>query len=253
MRFPGLIFLPLLSLGGPAFGAAEPSMELARANVEQWVQTRQLISRTRSDWEAEREMLHQTRALYQRELAGIEEQMTRVTTNSGQVDRERSTAEAELTRANASLEEVRRLSGIHEAKLKAVVPRLPAPLVAAIQPLLDRIPSDDQTSKQSATERLQNLVGALNEIDKFNASIGIHSENRSNARGEQVAVEVLYLGLGAAFYVNASGDLAGTGNPGPAGWTWTIAPSLAPAIQEALHVYRSERPARFVGLPVTIR
>jgi hypothetical protein len=31
--------------------------------MEQWVQTRQLISKTKSDWDSEREMLLQTKAL----------------------------------------------------------------------------------------------------------------------------------------------------------------------------------------------
>ncbi|MBL9128072.1 MAG: hypothetical protein JNL97_10515, partial [Verrucomicrobiales bacterium] len=103
MRWTAALAATWIAPGLLALGA-EPGLREVRTVVEQWVQTRQLISRTRSDWDAEKEMLLQTRALYERELAGIDAQMSKVSTNSVQVDRERAVAEAELKDAAETLE-----------------------------------------------------------------------------------------------------------------------------------------------------
>jgi hypothetical protein len=104
-----------------------------------------------------------------------------------------------------------------------------------------------------APERIQVIVGVLNELDKFNNSVTVFSEKRTNEKGEEVAVETVYVGLGAAYFVNAGDDFAGTGRPGQNGWEWTVQPELATPVREVIRIYRNERPARFVALPVGIR
>ena len=69
------------------------SLARTRTTLEQWVETRQLISKTRSDWQTDKETLEQTLQLYERELKSIEEQMSKVSTNNTQVDKERALAE----------------------------------------------------------------------------------------------------------------------------------------------------------------
>lgn len=246
-------FLALAALPSAPSEAADSPLTTARTGIEQWVQTRQVISRTRADWESEKETLLQSKALYQRELAGVEEQFTRVSTNSTQVDRERTAAEADLKEANAALEHARDLAAGLEAKVRGLLPLLPAPLIETMQPLLNRLPSDPQATRTGATERVQTLVSVLNEIDKFNNAVTLFSEKRKNAQGEEVAVETVYAGLGAAYFVNQTGEFAGLGKPGPKGWEWTIQPAVAEKVRDVIRIYRGERTAHFVLLPVTVQ
>ncbi len=250
----------LLALGANGIAAdsgpvrpAESPLAVVRAELEQWVETRQLVSRTRADWEAEKEILTQTKALYARELLGIEEQLGKVSTNSVQVDRERSQAERDLAEANTALDQARDQLATVEAQFRSLLPRFPAPLVETMKSQLARLPEEPATSKLGATERLQTVVALLNEADKFNNAIGIYSETRTNPGGEQVAVDTLYVGLGAAFFVNETGDFAGAGSPGPKGWEWAVQNAIAPNVREAVRIYRGERSATFVPLPVSIR
>lgn len=233
-------------------GAVNP-LSVVRTGIEQWVQTRQLVSRTRSDWEAEKEILGQSKALFERELASIADQLGKVSTNSTQVDRERASAEKDLKDANAALDHARETVAGLEAKVKALTPVLPRPLLEIMRPLSSRLPDDPKTTKTGVTERLQTVVSLLNEIDKFQNSVTLTSENRKNDRGEEVAVESVYVGLGAAFFVNATGDFAGSGSPGPKGWEWTNQPAIGTSVREIIRIYRGERTATFVALPVTIR
>lgn len=240
----------LLPLG---LGAADTPLTSARETVAQWVQTQQLISRTRADWEADREMLAQSKALFDRELKAVQDDLGKQSTNSTVADAERLKAEAELKRANEALEKARGVIVGLEAEIRSLLPLLPAPVLIGAQSLLDRLPADSSQTKASVTERVQTVVSLLNEIDKFNNAVTVFTEKRTGPNGEEVSVETIYAGLGAAFFVNESGDFAGTGRPGPKGWEWTVNPGLAASVREVIRIYRNERTARFELLPVVLQ
>jgi septal ring factor EnvC (AmiA/AmiB activator) len=235
-----------------SIGAETPLAE-ARATLEKWVETRQLISKTRTDWQSDKEMLEQTISVMERELKTVDEQMSKQGTNSVQVDKERTQAEAQLKAANDSLAGAKNFAADFEVKLRQFAPRLPAPLHDIIKPLLARMPADSTNTKMLPPERMQVIVGVLNEIDKFNNAVAIFSEKQKTQSGEEVAVEAVYVGLGAAYFVNDAGTFAGTGTAGPHGWDWTIQPEIASSVREVIQIYRSERPARFISLPAAIR
>ena len=144
MRWIAAMAATLLVVRPCATGAESPLVEV-RTVVEQWVQTRQLISRTQADWEAEKEMLVQTKALYERELAGIETQMSKVSTNSVQVDREREAAEKDLKESVETLDHATGVMAGLEARVRAMTGRLPSPLVETMQPLLARLPEEQRS------------------------------------------------------------------------------------------------------------
>ena len=247
----------LLSLGlGVALmtpvWAAEPSLNSTRETVAQWVQTQQLISKTRSDWEADRELLQQSKALFERELKAVQDEMGKQSTNSSVADAERLKAETELKRANEALERAKVAAAALEAEVRTLLPLLPAAVLSTAQPLLNKLPADPNNTKAAPTERIQTLVSLLNEIDKFNNAVTVFTEKRKGPNGEEVSVETVYAGLGAAYFVNESGDFAGHGRPGTQGWDWTLDPKLADPVREVIRIYRNERTARFVSLPATV-
>jgi septal ring factor EnvC (AmiA/AmiB activator) len=232
---------------------AETDLDETRSTLEKWVETRQLVSRTRADWQADKDLLQETIALYERELAGLDEQMSRISTNNTQVAREMAEAEALKQASQAALDRARDFATGFEAEIRKCAGQLPAPLQETLAPHLARMPADPATTKMLPADRVQVAVGLLNEIDKFNNAVNVFSEKRSNDRGEEVSVQTLYVGLGAAYFVNDTADFAGTGKPGPNGWEWTANNALAPAVQDAVHIYRNERTARFVPLPVALQ
>jgi septal ring factor EnvC (AmiA/AmiB activator) len=251
-----LIPVRLALLAGVLWAAAagaETPLNEARSTLEKWVETRQLISQTRAGWQADKEMLEQTVALYERELKSLDEQMSKVSTNNTQVAREMADAEALKQASGEALDRARQFAAGFEAGLKQQAPKLPAPLQDTLKPLLARMPADPANTKMLAAERIQVIVGVLNELDKFNNAVNVFSEKRRNEKGEEVSVQTIYVGLGAAYFVNDTADFAGTGVPGASGWEWTLQPELASAAQEVVKIYRNERTARFVPLPVTIQ
>jgi hypothetical protein len=249
-----ILCLGLLGALVPARAADNPLADV-RTTLEKWVETRQMISRTRAAWQADKETLEQTIQLLQRELAAVEEQAGKLSTNNAAAQKEWTEAEALKKTSTGALDRAKEFATGFEAQLKALAPRLPVPLQEDknFKGFMNRLPADPVTTKASAPERAQALVGLLNELDKFNTAVAVFSEKRKNPQGEEVAVETIYVGLGAAYFVNDSGDFAGSGTPGANGWEWTTQPELAPAVREVLHIYRNERAARFVPLPAAIR
>lgn len=229
------------------------SLESVRTPLEQWVQTRQLISRTQADWQGDREMLDQTAKMFERELAALAEQFGRLSTNNVQAAKERDEAEALLKTSDAALETARLFAAEYEQSLTRLVPRLPAPLQEILKPLLARLPADPASTRMTSAERVQVLVAILNELDKFNNALTLFNEKRRNTKGEEVAVETVYIGLGAAYFVNEANDFAGIGSPGATGWEWAPKPELAGAIRDVIRVYRNELGARFIALPATVK
>ena len=253
LKCHGIVLLAVAFACGVSQAADANRLNETRETLAKWVETRQLVSRTKADWQADKETLEQSIKLFQRELQSVEEQMSKLSTNSTQVDKERDQAEALKKSSNESLERARQFAVEFEAQVTGLVPQLPAPLQDILKPLLSRIPTDRANTRMSAAERLQGIVGVVNELDKFNNSVAVLSEKRRNQQGEEIAVETVYVGLGAAYFVNAGDDFAGTGTPGRGGWDWTIKPELASAVRDVIRIYRNERPARFVALPTVIR
>lgn len=233
--------------------AESPVLTQTRSTLEQWVQTRQLISKTKNDWLSDKESLEQTVALYERELKSLEDQMSKVSTNNTQVAKEMADATSLQKVSNETLEVSRIFATELEAKVRQLSPKLPVPLQDILKPNLARLPSDPANTKTLTAERVQVLVGILGELDKFNNAVNLFNEKRNNSRGDEVAVQTIYVGLGAAYFVNDAADFAGTGTPGGEGWEWVAKPEIASTVQEIVKIYRNERTARFVTLPATVR
>ena len=232
---------------------AESRLSATRGTLEEWVKTRQLISRTRSDWQSDKEMIQQTTLMLERELKGVEEQFSKLSTNTVQAEKERIEAETMLKTSNDGLAPVQQFAVEFEGKLRALLPRLPDPLKDILKPLLARLPAEGTNTQMRSTDRVQVLLGILNELDKFNNAVNVFSEKRKNDKGGEVSVETVYVGLGAAYFVNDAGDFAGMGTPGASGWEWSSKPELAAHVREVIRIYRNERPAKFVSLPAVIK
>jgi septal ring factor EnvC (AmiA/AmiB activator) len=224
-----------------------------RSTLEKWVEMRQLISKTKGDWQSDKESLEQVVALYERELKSLDEQMSKVSTNNTQVAKEMAEALALQKVSNETLDDARKFSTGLEARVKKLATQLPQPLQDILKPMLAKLPADPANTKMLAAERMQAIVGVLNELDKFNNAVNLFNEKRKNPKGDEVAVQTIYIGLGSAYFVNEAGDFAGVGTPGDNGWEWEVKSEIAPTVQEVVKIYRNERTARFVTLPVTVR
>ena len=97
------------------------------------------------------------------------------------------------------------------------------------------------------------MVAVLNEADRFNSAITLAIEVRKDPDGKDRQVQVLYLGVGQAYFADQGGTFAGTGVPAAKGWEWSANAALGKAIRKVIDIYENERGAEFVPVPVNIQ
>ena len=106
--------------------------------------------------------------------------MSRRSTNSTHVEKERAQAEALLGSSNESLDRAKQFAVSFEQQVTKLVPQLPSPLQEILRPSLAKLPGDPTHTRMGVTERVQVLVGILNEVDKFNNAVR-SEEHRLNS------------------------------------------------------------------------
>lgn len=240
--------------GGLALGQTPlRPLDDARQALDQWVQTRQLISTTQTEWVAEEEVLRASVTMFEQELADLATRRSDLGAGGVQVAQEQEALEAEKAELEAVREVAREAAARLERRLPKLLAQLPEVLVERLAPLTVKLPGDPDQTPQGPVERLQTLVGILNEIDRFGSSLTVETEIRKLPTGIEAEVETLYLGLAQAYFVGEGGRFAGVGQPGAAGWEWASQDDLAPAVQKAIAIYRNRQAAGFVPLPVVIQ
>ena len=61
-------------------------------------------------------------------------------------------------------------------------------------------------------------------------------------------LDVLYLGLSRAWFVDAAGTFSGYGRPTPGGWVWTEDSGIASRVRKAIEMADNRVPPEFLSL-----
>jgi len=240
-----------LRVGSPWSAAAdgeagEPDL---RAQLDRWVQTKQLLSQEKQQWRLERELIADRISLLAQEAEALREKSRRAREGIGETEAKLVELRKErdaLKTATAGLDTA--ATGA-EQRVLALLARAPAPIRERVRPLSQSIPKNPADTKMSLSQRFQNVIGILNEINKFAASVTVASEVRELGEDTSAEVTTLYAGMSQAYYCNANGGLGGYGRPGTNGWEWTQANGIAAAVADVVAIYRNERAAGYVALP----
>jgi hypothetical protein len=247
-----LPLLPAATRPGDDEQDTAAQVEDAKDVLERWVETRRVISQEKRDWALGKEVLEDRIELVQGEIEALRGRISDAQASLAEADEKRADLVAQnerLTAASATLAEL--LAGF-ESRTLALLERLPDPIRERVKPLSQRIPEAGAETEQSLSQRFQNVVGILNEVDKFNRDITVTSEVRPLGDGTTAEVTAIYAGLGQGWYVSTNGAAAGIGRSGPDGWQWTPANDAAPRIAEAIAILENEKVAAFVQLPVRL-
>ena len=251
--------VPMAMAERVAAQSPESSIEVTRTALAKWVEAKRTISAEREAWRKGKQTIGAQIDVVKREIESLNKRIAEAKksiadaeTKHGELDRER----ADRTKVSESL--VARIDSLEE-RTKKLLPRVPEALATKVKPISQRLPNNEEQQKAlSLSVRYQNVIGVLNAIDKWNRVVTLNSELRELGTGRSVEVQVLYIGLGQAYYCGGIGkdgkaSLGGVGLASPKGWMWREANDLAPAIQRAVGIYNNEGLAKLVQLPVQIR
>lgn len=231
---------------------AQPTLEETRLAMDKWLETQQIISKERKDWQQGKEILLGRLELVKKEVATIEEKTRQAESSVAEADKKRSELLSEsdqLKAASAQLTEA--VSGM-ESEIRQMFKQLPEPIQTKLQPLYQRVPEDPSKTRVAAAERFQNILGILNELNKTNNEITVSYEVHNLADGRPVEVKAIYVGLAQAYYVSTRGE-AGIGCPTTDGWKWEPSKAVARDVLMALEILEGKHSPAFVPLPVILK
>ena len=105
-----------------------------------------------------------------------------------------------------------------------------------------------------ATEdRLQRVFSIYAEIEKLQHRASTDKTVIELERAGRRQMDVLYLGLGAAFAVSADDAVAASGEWTDSGWQWTRDDSLADEVRKAVRICEGQEAPAWVLLPLKLQ
>lgn len=228
------------------------SLEETRLTMTKWLEMQQLVSKERNDWLQGKEILIGRIELVKREIAGLEEKIQEARAEVAKADAARDELRGQNEGLVATGDQLTAAVSLTEREVLRLFAGLPEPLQTRLQPLHQRIPVDPASTRVSAAERFQNVLGILNEVNKANTEITVTYEVRELAGGRPSEVRVVYVGLGHAYYVSAGGE-SGVGRPAESGWQWEPSPAVSADVLEVLEIIQGKQTPAFVPLPMRIQ
>lgn len=229
------------------------AIEDTRAALEKWVETRRVISKEKKEQALARETLQSRIELMKQQIASVRERIADARKSIADAEGKKHDLEEQEQKLDEGSAQLEKAIGPLETRTKALLQRLPHSLAEHLQPLSQGIPDDPAKTKISLGQRYQNVVGILNEVNKFNREVSVKNEIRKLDGDTTAEVATLYVGLGQAFYANTKGTRGGIGRPGPDGWNWTQENDAAKRIARAIAIFKNDQAASFVLLPVRIK
>jgi FtsZ-binding cell division protein ZapB len=238
----------------PAFAEdQDDQIDNAQALIGQWVETERIISREKRDFELSKEMLAERINLVEQEIASFKEKIADAEKSIAEADKKRDDMLKENERLKAATASLGTVLGSLENRTLELLKRVPGPISEHVKPLSQRVPQKADESELSVSERFQNIVGILNELNKFNSEITLSTEIRTMPYGNSVEVTALYLGISHGYYASANGVVAGMGTASELRWEWIPDNDIAVEVLDLIAILNNEKVASFVQVPMEIK
>jgi len=232
--------------------ASPEALNAARSTVKEWAATEKAISLEVAEWEGRKQLLEDLIEVAAQRIQRLEAELAAGEDRLSSADEARFELLEQQDAVSREAAQIRVLLQKMEARLSALKPRLPQPLLEELLPVYQRLPQGPGESQLGLGERIRTVVSLLARIRKFDEVLTLTESVRTLPDSEvAVSVRILYIGLGQAYYYGP--DTAGFGSPGPEGWDWQAAPECRESIRGAIaQVEGAAILPKFVDLPVQL-
>ena len=244
----GAMLTPMLSVAQEpdADTPSEPSPTVVREKTRLWVETLKTKSEEAADWEEAKRSMSDLNELRKKEIAQIDELIVAAGKRLEDAEKRKGELESESLSLRQGRDEMGAKVALLEEKIRKQIPMFPAVLREKVPDALARL--QEPATDAPLQNRFRDVLLILGAANQFHHSITVASELRDFG-GESVEVEILYLGFAGAWYVDRSGDRAGSGSVGEGGWVWDEDNGIANKVRSAIDMHRNEAAPGFVELP----
>ncbi|MDF7807263.1 DUF3450 family protein [Pontiellaceae bacterium B12219] len=235
----------LFLCAGPSFSSPSVPPEEAREKLYEWVQIKKIISAESAEWQTEKMRLSDLNSIRLQEIGKLDELLARSESARTLQTEKHEQLNRSFTMLKAQQEELRLAIATLEKQLRPLLNRLPPPLQKKRAAEIARL--EQRNTEIPLSDRYRELLLLLTEIGEFNQTITL-DQHILELENQRVEVDVLYLGLSQAWYLNRNGTHAGYAFPASKGWNWIPDPSSAPAIRAALQIAEKQVAPDFAAL-----
>lgn len=250
VNFLSFFLLPIWSI--TAIAAETTPADNTRQTLAEWVQTQRILSDEKTAWRQEQDFLEHSIALLERERALLSARLRELEQEGDTTARERLSLTEKNEAFRAASGEAGELLALLEEELQLLRPWFPPPLQSRVAPLFSRLERAPDNADQTA-QRLQSVLGILNEVNRFQRNVTLSRETHQFDDGTHREVRTIYLGLAHAFFVDDQGRIAGSGRPDENSWNWSRNDGIAAAVSRAVAILENQRSPEFVNLPVEMK
>ncbi len=239
-----------------SMGQSKDPLDQSKENMRLWLETSQKRQAEENAWKNDQEILTNYKEGLLAEKAAYLEQIEEAKQRAQAADQQSTdkiSQRDQLIAAEKAL--ASHLRGLEEEFVKQV-PALPAPLIkmskmaVGIETLKKNLalPADQQTD--DVGKRSANLTEMIAEVEKFQQNVTVSNELHKNAAGQEFNMQVVYLGMAAAYAVNEDASFALIGSPQTGGWKFTERNEIAADIKKLIVTATTEKDISFTPLPV---
>lgn len=231
-------------------------LDQSKENMRLWLETAQKRQAEENSWKADQEILANYKEGLLAEKATYQKQIEEARQRAQAADQQSSdkiNQRDQLIAAEKAL--AAHLRGLEEEFAKQI-PFLPTPLLkmpkmaVGIETLKKNLslPADQQSD--DVGKRSANLTEMIAEVEKFQQNITVSNELHKNAAGHEYNMQVVYLGIAAAYAVNEDASVALVGSPQSDGWKFNERNDIATDIKKLIMTATTEKDISFTPLPV---
>ena len=217
--------------------------------IQEWIQTEQLISEETTEWNIEKAALLDIRDALKTEIIELDKRLAESEEEAVGAAKQRT----ELLEQKNEIEDTTRslIEGVDtlEIQVEEAFKILPTPLAKRLQPFRQKLNNQIEDYNIPLRQRVDTLLSLIQAVSLFHRNISIERQEFSLEDGVSREFQVMYFGLGIAYFVNESGTVAGYGSPSKNGWVWKRDDSLALEISTGLDMVNNRAMPRFLKLP----
>ncbi len=231
---------------------SEPTAAEVQEQLKQWVLTRQLISKERSSWEEQKETWKNLNEIRTQESTQLQEFTSTAKARVQKLsEKQKSLSDEKKALRSWRTEAVEEVVYL-ETSLIPLLPTFPTPLRQSLREPLSRLEGTKDDVERSVQDRARDVIVILQAYREFHNTITLNREVLPLGDQER-EVEILYLGMSRAWFVDAQNKVSGKGLPSADGWVWTEDPALASTVRRAIAMRKNEAPPEFLELPLQLR
>ena len=224
---------------------------IVREKIRSCIQLEKEAAKTESDWKGRKILMQDEIALLVEDNKKLRIQISEATDYLSRSRKERGSLARNRELLFDSLRSLAPKIRNLELRCAQMLPWIPTPLYEQIMPQVTRLQSlqNERIPIDQIGERFMGVLSIMKDVDRFNNTVSLHQQLISVDGATSRVYSVIYLGLGAAYFIDESRQNAGFGVVDSEGWKYHKRNGLIQEVSKFIEIYQGIDPADFVRLP----